>query len=157
MSKFDARVQRSNDGSLHVFITGSLDEDTDFESLFARLDTDSVLNLSGIDRLNSLGVHRWMSAIGAFSKQRKVTIEACSYVVALQAACIANLFGSASVRSTLAPYYCSSCSDNRMVLVAASEVKDGIAPAKDCPTCNSVMVFDELDNYFGFLSEGHAE
>jgi hypothetical protein len=153
MTTLEANVQRHADGTLHVFLTGTMDEESDFDGVFARLDGDVVLDLSGVRRVNSIGVHRWIEAISQFSREHDTAVEACSYVVALQAGCIANLFGSAKVRSTLAPYFCPSCNDSRTVNIAADEIegKDAMPPAKRCPVCETVMAFDELDNYFDFL------
>ena len=129
-----------------------MDEESDFNSTFSQMDSAAVLNLEAIERLNSIGVHRWIEAIIAFSNKHKVTIEACSYVVALQANCVANLFGPARVVSTLAPYFCSSCNVNHTVLVTADEAAAaGGIPTRQCESCGAEMAFDELDNYFDFL------
>jgi anti-anti-sigma regulatory factor len=157
MNSLDVRFQRQSDGLLVVFLSGAIDEQTDFMAVFPRIDSDAVLNLSGIVRLNSVGVHRWLGEISTLSKEHHLVIEACSYVVALQAACVASLFGAATVRSTLAPYFCSSCNDARMVLITVSEVANGVAPVKHCSSCGGAMAFDELDTYFAFLTEGRPK
>jgi len=154
MSTLDANIQRSDDGTLHVFLSGTIDEESDFEGIFSRLDAATLFNFEGIKRLNSIGVHRWIDAISTFSKEQKVTIEDCSYVVALQANCVANLFGEATISSCFAPYFCPTCKSNSNLVVTAEDVAaaDGVPPAKKCETCQSTMAFDELDNYFDFLA-----
>ena len=149
------QLEPHDDGSVRILISGALDEVSDFEGLFSRIGSAApvVLDLAGVERLNSIGVHRWIDALGPFSAERPTSVEACSYVVALQANCVANLFGQAVVRSTLAPYYCEGCRDTRMVLVTAEEAASRTGPVKHCPTCHAALAFDELDSYFDFLTE----
>lgn len=155
MSGMTVRLEPHDDGSLTVLISGALDEAADFHGLFASLGEGAgtvVLDLAGVERLNSIGVHRWIDALGPFSAKRRILVQGCSYVVALQANCVANLFGSAEVRSTLAPYYCAGCRDTRMMNVTVEELALRTVPAKRCPTCDAALAFDELDSYFDFLA-----
>lgn len=153
MALMTTRLEPQDDGSTRIHLAGVIDEETDFAALWSRVDGAGAveLDLSGIERLNSIGVHRWIEAIGRFSANRSVTVVACSYVVALQANCVANLFGRSVVRSCHAPYYCPTCRESRMVLVSAEDVAGRTIPVKRCGACSTEMTFDELDNYFDFL------
>ena len=148
----EAKVDRQEDGTLFLSLAGSLDEEADIASVFQEIDGDVVIDLSKVRRLNSLGVHRWITALNALSDRVSVRIECCSYPVALQASYVANLFGNASVVSTLAPFFCSDCGYNEMVLLKANEVANGSPPDKQCPSCQAKLQFDELDTYLQFLS-----
>lgn len=147
-------VRRRDDGWLDVALTGSIDEATDLDALLADLPQGGGgvrLDLSGIDRLNSIGIHRWIPRFEAFARQRPTTIEGLSYAVVMQTNCITNLFAGATVRSCVAPYYCAGCDVAHAVRVDASEVQPGRAPGKRCPTCGAAMQFDELPGYFQCL------
>jgi len=152
MSSTKVRLEPQPEGRIRVYLAGAIDESSDFGQLFAQLgqSTRVVMDLSGVERVNSMGVNRWINAFTKLSSRAEV--EACSYVVALQAGCVANFFGEAAVRSTLAPYYCGGCRDTQMVLVTAEEIRAaGGVPAKTCPLCQGKMTFDEIDTYFSFL------
>lgn len=155
MSSLRSTIQRHPNGDLHVFVSGTMDENTDFEDLFGQLDSNTTFNLEGVTRINSIGIHRWIRQIEVLSAQHRVAIEVCSYPICLQAAVVANFFGQALVRSCLAPYFCSTCNVNHTVVVSQEEVlvARGLAPVKNCPSCQAVMEFDELESYFDFMRE----
>jgi len=142
------------DGTQRLALAGSIDENADLDSIFSKLTGDTVLNLRGIDRVNSMGVHRWVPIVTAFTARHRLLIEEISYALVQNANFVANLFGSATVVSCIAPYYCSTCKDNCSVTVTGEEVAaHGFEepPSKRCVRCNSVMEFDELDGYFAFF------
>lgn len=140
-----------------VFLTGSIDEHSSLEKVFAQLaktrDDPLVVNLQGVLRINSIGVRRWIPLMAALAKSRRVTVSALSYPLVMQANMLVNLMAGAKVVSCMAPYFCGMCQANRMVLVAAHEVRrNEPAPSRGCPECGQPMEFDELDNYFAFFS-----
>ena len=155
MSTVSATVGQQSDGSLLIALAGTIDEDADFTRVFPNYRGTVVLDLSGVRRLNSIGVHRWIKEFSRYTEQHVVQVKACSYPVVLQANCIANFFGKASVLSCLAPYFCPSCNANQMVEVTRPELGngDGAPPEKTCVTCSSSMEFDELDHYFLCLKQ----
>lgn len=136
-----------------VELSGAIDESADLGDVFRAIDGDALFDLSGIERINSIGVLRWVSAFVPHTETHEVIIEAVSYPMMLQANCVANLFGSASVRSCLAPYFCPTCKDHQMVLVTVDQLAaaEGSAPAVSCQRCRTLLDFDELDVYFQFF------
>jgi len=147
-------ISRGAGGSFEVTIRGALDETAPLEELFARVDGPDVrIHLGGVDRVNSLGIHGWIRFIGPFSAARRVSVEAVSYPMAVAANLIANFFGSAAVRSCIAPYWCGRCSTTTGVLVTREEVAEagGSSPRKRCARCDAGMELDELDGYFRFV------
>jgi len=148
-----AEYAQTPDGKLVVALTGSIDENADLQGVFARLDRDTILYMQNVDRVNSIGVHRWIPLVARFTGQNRLVIEEISYALVQNANVVANLFGSAQVRSCMAPYYCSRCKDNCTVKVTSEEiVAAGTGPPqKSCARCSSVMEFDELDGYFAFF------
>jgi hypothetical protein len=136
-----------------VVLEGSIDENADLETMFSKLTGPSILNMQHVERVNSMGVHRWIPLVTRFCTQHKLVIEEISYALVQNANVVANLFGSAQIRSCMAPYFCSSCNHNCTVTVTTDEVvgPGHGAPDKHCAKCGSAMEFDELDGYFAFF------
>jgi len=153
MSTISSKIDKSEDGEFRVYLTGSIDESSDLDSAFDGIEGRCVVSLEGIERINSMGIHRWIPTITKLAEEHEVVVERLSYPVALQANVVANLFGGAAVASCVAPYFCNTCQEDRTAVVGADEVRatDGGAPDKSCDVCNEPMEFDELDNYFLFL------
>lgn len=137
-----------------VVISGSIDENADLEAIFAKLEPlPTVVNLRDIERVNSIGVHRWIPLVTAAAKRHPLEIEEISYALVQNANVVANLFGTATLHSCMAPYFCARCNDNLTVVVTAEEVAETEfrPPAKRCVRCNSEMELDELDGYFALF------
>jgi hypothetical protein len=153
MTSLRAVFDTSAQGPTHVALAGSIDENADLEAIFSRLTDDTVLNMQHVERVNSMGVHRWIPIVTRFSAQHRLAIDEISYALVQNANAVANLFGGAQVRSCMAPYYCSQCKDNCTIRVTMEEVAGSgdAAPVKRCAKCSQPMEFDELDGYFGFF------
>jgi hypothetical protein len=153
MSTLSSKIEQTDDGAVRVCLSGSIDESSDLDGAFAGVEGRCIVDLEGVERINSMGIHRWIPVIARLAKENEVVVERLSYPVALQANVVANLFGGAPVRSCLAPYFCNTCQDDRTAVVTAEEVAgaDGAAPEKRCDVCSDPMEFDELDTYFLFL------
>jgi hypothetical protein len=148
--------QRSNaDGSVSIHLRGTIDERADIERLFTTLTGPLRFNLREVERINSIGIARWISNFADYSKRFPTVVEEVSYAFAIQANAIANLFGKATVTSCLAPYFCGRCAQSRMCLVTREELLSARdrAPERRCSVCESVMPFDDLESYFNFLSD----
>jgi hypothetical protein len=148
-----AEFRQAGDGIGLVTLSGSIDENSDLAAVFAGMTTDSVMNLQQVERVNSMGVHRWIPLVTQFTQQHRLVIEEISYALVQNANVVANLFGAAQLQSCMAPYYCARCKDNCTVKVTAAEVASAgqLPPPKICPSCEQVMEFDELDGYFAFF------
>ena len=130
-----------------------LNETADLKTLFDGLSGPVNFNLSGIERANSIGIHRWISQIVKFTAANSTEVSFVSYPLAIQANVIINLFGSAAVTSCLAPYYCGTCDADKLVVVTKSQIQKlcGEIPNVKCPVCGGELAFDELPTYFDFL------
>lgn len=146
-------VRRRDDGSTEVALAGSIDEGADLDAVLGDLPGDMTLDMSGIERLNSIGIHRWIPRFEALAQGRRIAIEGLSYAVVMQSNCLTNLFAGQPVRSCMAPYYCARCDSGRAVRVSSNEVVRGAPPAKPCPSCGERMQFDELPGYFQCLRD----
>lgn len=153
MCALEARVDRSS-GELRVHLTGEIDETADLTSVFSQLDADTVFDMGGVRRINSPGILQWTNLISRFAADHDVVIENVSYPMGIQAHCLSNLFGGAEVRSCVAPYFCPRCKLTINLSVTAAQVADhaGAAPPGSCTQCQGALDFDELDSYFGFLT-----
>lgn len=156
MKTLVSSIEVRPDGMLRVALSGAIDEVADLDGIVGDLQQDAVIDLGGINRINSIGVHRWIVAISKLSSRHRIWIESCSYPVVLQANVVSNFFAAAEVRSCLAPYYCSGCNKNTTTLVTIDEIRanNGGAPHKACADCGGAMEFDELDTFFNFLRAG---
>ncbi len=151
--KLRSTVVTEESGKSRLLLSGAIDERSDLPAALHGVIGDVVINLEGIERINSIGVHRWIPAFAAFAVNRKVEIERLSYPLVLQANMVANLFGQARVLSCVAPYFCSTCKENRVAVVNSEDVgPNGEAPERSCTVCAKRMSFDELDNYFTFFN-----
>ena len=150
MGAFQVRRDAGAEGTIRV--SGTLDEHAHVGPAFGAIDGPAVINIRGIDRINSMGVHRWLVAFAELTARQKIVVEEVPYAVAMQANMVASFFGDAEVRSAVAPYYCAACKASHQIVVSRGEIgKDGAAPAKSCPTCNAPLEFEELDGYFSFF------
>jgi hypothetical protein len=150
------RVVAKDPGSPQAYLSGAIDENAPLEKIFADLAAAAPARMTvfmqGINRVNSIGVRNWVREITDFTRNRPVRIEGLSYPLAMQANSVANLMGSAEIASCMAPYFCSLCEANRMVLVTRADCDASAAPpAKACADCGSAMEFDEVDEYVYFL------
>jgi anti-anti-sigma regulatory factor len=149
-----ANIQTMADGTLNVIFEGAIDEKSDLAAAFALITRPAILNLRGVSRVNSMGVHSWIPAISKCSAQHRLALEEISYALVQNANVVANLFGSAELRSCMAPYFCVTCSENFALCVTREEVAEsgGEPPERTCARCGSALEFDELDGYFSFLT-----
>jgi hypothetical protein len=143
----------SNGSTTLVSLAGAIDENSKLDALFGQLMTDTTFNMRNVERVNSMGVHRWIPLIARFSAQHRVTFDEISYPLVQNANVVANLFGSGQIRSCMAPYFCAACKINVTLTVTYQEVVAALhaPPIKACERCQRLMEFDELDNYFTFF------
>jgi hypothetical protein len=132
---------------------GAIDETADLEGLFAKLGGPTIFNMRNVSRVNSMGVHRWIPLVTRFSNANVLYIEDVSYALVQNANVVANMFGSARVRSCMAPYFCSRCKDAITLRVTSEELAASrhSTPQKTCDRCRAALEFDELEGYFGFM------
>lgn len=152
-----AKVHTTPEG-VTIVLSGAIDENSDLKGVFAQIVSDVTINMRGIERINSMGVHNWIPVITKAASQHSVALEEISYAIVQNAVAVANLFGAADVRSCMAPYFCATCKDNFTITVTREEVfqAGNDAPLKRCTRCQSPMEFDELDGYFSFFKARKA-
>ena len=71
------RVTRTDgNGRLRIALAGVIDDTVDLEPVFANLPSSVELDLRGIERINSIGVRRWVALMGTLSAKHHFIIEA---------------------------------------------------------------------------------
>jgi anti-anti-sigma regulatory factor len=136
-----------------VALRGDIDEKSGFARLVDDVKDGAVLDLSGVERINSVGVRNWMELMQALEKQgKRVTLACCAVPVVHQLNMIARFSGAATVASIKAPFLCPACEMSRVVDVdLARPVEPQIAAPVTCPKCRTAMEFDDVPaSYFGF-------
>lgn len=140
-------------GQEQLKLTGVIDEDTDLASL-EKTAGPLYLNLSGITAINSLGIRGWVNFWKAHTQQPVFYVE-CPPVIVRQMSMIPSFSGNANIVSVYAPYICSNCEEEQLVLVGAEALATNppqVADSFSCTKCKAGEM--ELDGsprqYFAF-------
>jgi hypothetical protein len=143
------RATRSENerGQLRIALAGVIDDTTELAPVFVELPPQFEIDLRAVDRINSVGVRKWVEMMALLSKSHRFTLEAVSYPIVMQAICVYGFFGTGTVESCMAPFFCPKCGRSESALVRRSEVETALS-AKRCSSCSETMYFDELDQYF---------
>lgn len=127
-----------------VFLSGVIDENSDFSPLLQE-EAPLSLNLSGIQRVNSVGLRSWMRFMVQWGDKPLKYLE-CPVVVSDQIAVIPALRGikskTASVVSAYIPYECYSCQHQEDIRVTESQFTPSPDPKvlnPECPSCKGEM------------------
>ncbi len=135
-----------------VAVRGAITEATDFSAALAPGPRRVVVDLSGVERVNSFGVREWIRFLkGLKDVGVGCALDGVSVPMVRQMNMIPQARGGAEVRAIFAPYYCHACDDERTVrLAAGARSAPEHAP---CPTCAAQMEFDDVpEAYFAFLT-----
>lgn len=142
------------DGVRRLVLRGVIDENAALDALAMQLGAHNVLDLEGVERLNSMGVSGWIRFTrAAASSSQAITLAKCSVAFVAQFASIADLTAGVTITSVMAPYSCEACGARatRCIDVGAP-VEAQVAAPFACPRCQKPMAFDDLaEHYFSFL------
>lgn len=150
-----AGAERPDETVLHL--VGTVDEHADL-SLLSRVEATSlVLDLAGVDRINSVGVREWIRAMKAIPDTVRVTWVRVSPAMVSQLSMIANFHGRARIRSFYAPYFCEACGwEGQILMDPATDLQRDrpTAPEHTCPECGAKAALDDLEeDYFGAVMQ----
>ena len=138
-----ARIDQQGGGTV-VTLTGCINEATNLSQL-VKLPGPVVINLSRLDRINSIGVRRWMDFVNACEAAGvAVVFERVSPIMISQITMISNFMGARSrVRSLDVPYRCTSCGTESVstIVVATTAQLPSSVP---CPKCKAPSELDDL-------------
>jgi hypothetical protein len=142
-----------------VVFDGEIDDS--IEPILAKLHPQLVgmvhFHLEGIRRVNSAGVRSWTRFMSTLADVTELVLTHCSPTVVMQLNMISDFRGPGHVESFYAPYTCDHCGhEESKLLTVADMLRDGPigrVPVLNCPSCESRMEFDELEqSYLEFLA-----
>ncbi len=137
--------QLGSDGTLHVTISGKIDERFDPVAVLADDAAKIVLDLGGVRSISSLGVRAFAEFINAPSQE--VVLIHISPAVASQLAMIPNLIPpTARVESATLPFVCPACAAESAHSVPF-KVDALVAHAPTC-TCGAKMELDGMPEHY---------
>ena len=141
-----------------IKLAGILDEHDELAAMANRTgDGKTLINLAGIERINSSGTRDWVNWLAALKSQGiRPLLIACSPAVVAQLNLVKNFAGNAVVKSVQVPFHCAACDQRKLVLVNVADL--GAPPYKvptcACDGCRATLPFvDETGDYFAFVSQ----
>lgn len=156
--RLKAVVRHGEDWSA-VRLSGIIDEHNGLRDLTDRMKNKLLLiDLSGIRRINSVGVRDWVHWLGDLRrKDFRVVMFDCPPSIMDQVNLVRNFSQGATVFTFYAPYYCDRCDkeeDQRLDAFELLRSGSRVAPAFPCgkPACPNALD-DVEENYFAFLDD----
>jgi anti-anti-sigma regulatory factor len=155
-----ATVQQRNDES-NVRLAGILDEDNNLGEIVGKVSAGrTVINLSGLERINSCGTRDWVNWLARLdAKGIQPVFVACSPAIVAQLNLVKNFAGHGAVKSFQVPYHCPECDEEKLLLVDVADMGPAphVPPECRCDDCEALMTFDDLaEAYFGFVPAAQA-
>lgn len=144
-------------GGLLVELSGTIEENVNFEQLIGTFEGELTVKCRGITRINSVGVKTWMRFFQNLKSHGKVFrfIE-CSHPIIEQLNMISNFACGGDVTSILLPFSCLKCQSEFVVNCKTEELKAANlqVPAVKCekPECGA-QFDDDADEYLYFLED----
>jgi anti-anti-sigma regulatory factor len=149
---------KGTDQVAYVKLSGHIDEDNDLNELTKKISQPVVvLNTANVERINSCGVRDWVSWLNELERKGgALYLVECSPAIMTQVNLVNNFIGSGTILSFYAPYFCSGCDTEKMLLIETGEALKSMpfkAPTCRCDQCDHTMDFDDIESsYFAFLS-----
>ncbi len=148
MVQFDKK--KLNDGSLHVTISGKIDEKFDggpvVEAAGGNGSTGKVvIHLGGIRSISSLGVRAFEMFISSLA-QREIVMIHVSPAIASQMTMIPNLCHDAIIESAKLPFACPSCGAEKSHSIPW-RAQANVEHAPKC-ACGTTMELDGLPEQY---------
>ena len=148
-SRLRIESARGSSGELRLTLNGCIDEYADLSVIRSVEEGALVLDLSGVRRINSIGVREWILSMMTIPPEVAVFWERVSVPMVSQLGMIANFHGHSRIRSFYAPYFCSSCrADQARLLSTSEDFRDEAQspPPQECEHCERVLEFDDVES-----------
>jgi anti-anti-sigma regulatory factor len=160
MEKLRTAVENEGDTSI-VKLAGFIDEHNRLRQLVEQITaTTAMIDLSGVERINSSGVRDWVNWIAALEANgTKPVLVRCSPAIVAQINLVKNFTGNGAVKSFQVPYRCRECDEEKTIVVETSDMvsPDSSPPECRCIVCGHAMEVDEMpESYFAFLGQPSA-
>ncbi|MCT4641260.1 MAG: hypothetical protein N4A33_03115 [Bacteriovoracaceae bacterium] len=141
-------IKSDNTNEHRFFLSGHINEDSDFSSL-KELNADSIiLNFKDILSINSCGIREWTIALKQI-KATTIKYEQCPTFIIDQINMIVDFIKKGvEITSFYAPYFCEHCDEEVNVLLKPHDIKQRKAPIAKHDVCDNELEFDSLENQF---------
>ncbi len=144
-------------GGVVVKLTGTIEENVNFEQLIGPFEGLLEVNCRNITRINSVGVKTWIRFFQGLKAQGKnFKFSECSHPIVEQMNVISNFTCGGEVESVLLPYSCAKCAKEFVASVKTEDLKSrGLQiPKVKCEKTECAAVFDDdPEEYLYFLEE----
>jgi anti-anti-sigma regulatory factor len=141
-------------------VGGIIDEDNTLAGSLKKIDGRTVvIDLSGVERINSCGVRDWVNWLNDLDARGKsVVLVKCSPCIVNQINLVNNFVGRGMVKSFFAPYFCPTCDVEQQKLLQVEDFSGMDRPRAPevrgdaCQQADCQMEFDDIEEaYFAFL------
>jgi len=152
-----ATVSSTPDGDL-LTIADNIEDNTELAPYADELKRTPIIDLGEVTFINSIGVREWITLLDELAKRgRKVTLRNVAEPMVRQMTMVVEARGEASVESFFAPYVCTKCGDERVLLINVAEHRAALdalePPDLPCAKCGAPSQFDEFPvRYLSFLT-----
>ena len=161
MSRHGFQIEQIEVGDVSVLrISGIVDEHADMTLISGNTESPLWLDVEGIGRINSLGVHTWSRAMSGIAAEVPVYFFRCSTAMVEQFNQVLGLVSHARIVSFHAPLICENCDEPLAPIFMTADclAQGGRLPVTLCPTCEQPMLLDDLEDYFlRFLQLPHDD
>lgn len=149
-------TKEQKDNILIARLSGSIEENTNFDQLIGVPPGELHLYLKGVTRINSVGIKTWIKYFqGVNQRGTKLKLFECSTSIVEQINLISNFTCGGTVESIYVPFSCESCGTELVGLFKTDQLKQlqMKIPALKCSKCGKNAVFDDIpEEYFSFLA-----
>jgi hypothetical protein len=151
-------MERKLDGTkLGLFLRGSIDEDAQFPVVDLGAATEVLIDLDGVNAINSVGIREWVKWVKQFPSSLRLSVHKCPKIVVDQINMVAGFLPPGTVvESFYVPYFAEGSGAEKMILFnRGKEFGDsGVnPPAEIKDEEGEVMEMDVIEaKYFKFLN-----
>lgn len=149
-------IKEQKGGALVVRISGSIEENVNFDQLIGQPAAEMHVNCKEIPRINSVGVKAWIKYFqAAQQKGTKLKFLECSTAIVEQINLISNFVCGGTVESIYVPFSCTGCRSELIGLFRVEDLRKLKLklPELKCSKCGGKAVFDDIEEeYFGFMN-----
>lgn len=144
---------------LVLALKGSIDEDASFQPPDLANFTAVVLDLEGVNAINSVGIREWIKWVKALPGSLQLSVRRCPKIIVDQINMVAGFLPpNATIESFYVPYYSDASGSEKMVLFEnGKEFGNGDVnpPAEVKDDSGEPMEMDVIEaKYFKFLKNG---
>lgn len=153
MKPFTLDIETTS-GETRIRISGLIDETARLSPLLQRPEGQLIFDLSGIERVTSIGIRCWVTFVRALSEAGKTfVLERCSVPVVTQLNIVPSFRGQGTVRSVYAPFFCARCNAQRTELFEVQpDLAKVLATPLPCQSCSGEMELDDIpERFLAFL------